>query len=398
MLDSRIFFIIGVVHGIFHKSELSLDAVIKFFAAGFLIAFPTAFFFEVITINIGLTIAYSLDTILGAIIGSSYVDWIDANYRGLLTIAEVIQSYLCAALIEELCKYYTFRTVEHPDLIFLTGLDRGEQEKDAFNGGLEVYPFSRDNASRLNQSFDFSNVTRQSRQNNHRGKSTDMQEIVPSDVSPSSKCDEGSDVRTARQCAAAVTTAMISGAIGLACAENFVYVFFLGGNDTGEELVMLLFRSIFPLHALCAAMQSIGVIKNFLEKEDFGPTKVGVGDIIIPSIILHGTFDAVLMILNSYVDFSEDYYDQNGGYYDASQYNGTLLNIVGATCVVVVMLMGIYWYVRQNTLQKNRQKLLQKNHQKPSHISSLEEGDGRVKPLRYISPNLVTAASDVELL
>jgi len=401
------FVVLGVVHGMFNKSELSLDAVIKFFAAGFLIAFPTAFVFEFIIIHCGLIITYSLETILGAIFGDSYDGWIDANYRWLLTVAEVIQSFLCAALIEELCKYYTFRTVEHPDLIFLTGLDRCEQEKDAFNGGFEVYPFSRDNASRLNQSFDFTNVTRQSRHNNHRGKSPGMQEIVRSETSSSSICEEGSDVRTARQCAAAVTTAMISGAVGLACAENFVYVFFLGGNDTGEELVMLLFRSIFPLHALCAAMQSIGVIKNFLEKEDHGPTNVGVGDIVIPSIILHGTFDTVLMILNSYIDFSwEDYYDQNGDYYGGSQYNGFLLNIIGATCVVVVTLMGIYWYIRENTLQKKRQKGSQmsrqsdwqKNRLESTQISSSKEGYARTKPLKYISPNPVTLASEQVLV
>ena len=45
------FLVIYLVHWIFHKSDLSLDAVIKFFAAGFLIAVPAAFFFEGLMVN-----------------------------------------------------------------------------------------------------------------------------------------------------------------------------------------------------------------------------------------------------------------------------------------------------------------------------------------------------------
>jgi hypothetical protein len=67
---------------------------------------------------------------------------------------------------------------------------------------------------------------------------------------------------------------MISCAIGLACAENFMYVFFSGNEDTKEELIMLLFRSLFPVHALCAAMQSIGMIKKFVETEE-NATNIG---------------------------------------------------------------------------------------------------------------------------
>jgi len=81
--------LVGVVHQIFHKSELSLHAVIKFFAAGFLIAFPTVFIFEWIIINCWLAIAFSLDATFGIIIGNSYTNWIDTNYRGLLIVAEI---------------------------------------------------------------------------------------------------------------------------------------------------------------------------------------------------------------------------------------------------------------------------------------------------------------------
>merc|ERR1712238_288229 len=105
-------------------------------------------------------------------------------------------------------------------------------------------------------------------------------------------------IRTLRQRAAAVTTAVISCAVGLACAENFIYVFVfrqVGVSNTQEQLTILLCRSIFPVHALCGAMQSIGLIRKFLEKEQ--KTHLGVGKIVLPAIILHGSFDSILMFL-----------------------------------------------------------------------------------------------------
>jgi len=383
------FCVLGIVHGIFHKSELSLDAVIKFFAAGFLIAFPTAFIFEWIIINCWLAVAFSLNATFGVIIGNSYTNWIDTHYRVLLIVAEIIQSFFVAAVTEELCKYYTFRTVEHPDLLFLTGLDRFEQQDDAFSGGHEAYPFSRDNTSKLNQSIEFSYGNRH---NSHRGRSPHLQEIAPSkDTMSGEEREKDPDVRSSRQCAAAVTTAFISVAVGLACAENFVYVFFLGGNDTKEEMLMLLFRSIFPLHALTAAIQSIGIIKNFLEKDGQSSAKVGVGDIVIPAIILHGTFDSVLMLLNSFVEFSlQDYYNQDGGYYDISPYDDTILNSVGALIVIITILGGVFWYVRQNASQATRMK--QEKPPSKNHVIDKQN------PMRYMSPNLEMVAGNEVLV
>ena len=55
----------------------------------------------------------------------------------------------------------------------------------------------------------------------------------------------------------------ISVAGGLECAENFLYVLVLGGTQESdgdgpllEEWNVMFFRSIFPIHALAAAMQN----------------------------------------------------------------------------------------------------------------------------------------------
>jgi hypothetical protein len=100
-----------------------LDAVIKFFAAGFLIAVPAAFFFEGFLVNILLTLAYAVYGI-GNMISDNFQYWVVNNYRWCWIIGEMINAYIVAAITEELCKYYTFRCVERPDLIFLTGLAR----------------------------------------------------------------------------------------------------------------------------------------------------------------------------------------------------------------------------------------------------------------------------------
>ena len=59
-----------------------------------------------------------------------------------------------------------------------------------------------------------------------------------------------------------------------------------------EEISTLLARSLFPVHPLCAAIQSIGVCKRDLE----GVRTFGLGRIISPAVLLHGTFDFVLML------------------------------------------------------------------------------------------------------
>jgi len=268
-------------------------------------------------------------------------------------------SFVVAAAAEEICKYYTFRSVEHPDLIFLTGLDRARQDVQAKIGGEEAYPYSSNNTSTLEcGSFEstFSTFSSGSKKKNHRGASPGSAGRVRSGLTPrrnKEEDDEEPDIRTVRQRAAAVTTAMISGAVGLACAENFIYVFFLSGSNTQEEIAMLLFRSIFPVHALCAGMQSIGVIKKFLEEGE-ETSQVGVGKIVFPAILLHGTFDSVLMLINSYVDIVSDVDDD----FDVP-YDPVILNSIAACCITTVMIIAFVWYYRQNRHQKASLKVLE---------------------------------------
>lgn len=369
------FVVLFIVHGIFHKSDLSLDAVIKMFAAGFLIATPTAFIFESIITSIGMNVSYIAYDLMQTIFESDFDEWSAAHWRILWIVGELFNAYIVASLTEELCKYYSFRAVEHPDLVFLTGLQREEHDEGPTEGGLVKYPFGSHQVQELVRSRSFSDdASRVSSQASHRtSRSRRSQTLLKQTGTTDTEFDEDrNDSRTRRQRAMAVTTGMISVAVGLACAENFIYVFVLGGTGADEDgekgsvmeaWLILLFRSIFPLHALSAAMQSINMVRKFVEVDHHKGHRVGVGRIVLPAILLHGTFDAVLLAVNVFVETSwENYLRENNGNVneeDGAPYNVVLVNLCAIFGIVLVMTIGIFWYYRENRAQKARLVLLE---------------------------------------
>lgn len=372
------FAVLFVVHWIFHKSDLSLDAVIKLFAAGFLIAVPSAFFFEGLVVNVVLLLGWGVYSIFDLAVGEPFSDFMEDHWRVVWILCEVFNAYVVAALTEELCKYYTFRAVEHPDLVFLTGLNRdGPGGEGTVVGGVVRYPFGAHQVSELNRDMEDDNMSQRSgkshRSNVRRGRySTSSGRGLGDDLIDGNDKDEfkleEADVRTHRQRAMAITTGMISVAVGLGCAENMLYVFVLGGalgNDKGEEhregeimeaWILLFFRSIFPIHALAAAMQSVNMIRKFVETSEQSGHRIGVGRIILPAVVLHGSFDAFLMAVNVISEYIE-YSDYAEG--EDSSYSSLVLNIVACIGITAIMLLGILWYFRANRLQRQRLKDLE---------------------------------------
>jgi hypothetical protein len=187
---------------------------------------------------------------------------------------------------------------------------------------------------------------------------------------------------------------MIGVAVGLACAENFLYVFVLGGTGaeddakgggTMEEWIVLLFRSIFPIHALSAAMQSINMIRKFIECSTDKDHRIGVGRVITPAILLHGSFDAVLLGINVYIESAWDKLAQeNNGDVEGKgiPYNPLLINLIAWASITAIMLAGLLWYYRQNRNQRQRLILMEEEEK-----AGLESFDS-VKP----------PGSDIELM
>jgi hypothetical protein len=395
------FLVIYLVHWVFHKSDLSLDAVIKFFAAGFLIAVPSAFVFEGILVNITLSLAWFMYSVGDWIQGDAFVNWVIKNYRILWILGELFNAYLVAATTEELCKYYTFRCVEHPDLIFLTGLDRKTQDERTIEGGLVKYPFGSHQVEKSNKRDDDSasgsKSSRRSGSSRHRGN---KEEDFGLDLTSTEEefYEDEHDVRTHRQRAAAVTTGMISLAVGLACAENFLYVFLLGNSHEksgiAEEWVVLFFRSIFPVHALAAALQSVNMVRKFVECTDDNNHRVGVGRIVFPAVLMHGSFDAVLLGINVYIETAWDaFLEANEGRYDENSmpYNPLVVNIVAWVSLTGIMVLGVLLYYRENRNQRHRLVLLEEQEKAKDPDSELP----------YTSPSEISAQqtpSDVALV
>lgn len=271
--------------------------------------------------------------------------------------------------------------MEHPDLVFLTGLQR-EDQSDVADGGIVVYPFSSLQVQKLarqrsdvSQSSNRSHRTDRSRSRSRsRSRVRKSDRLIEETGTTETEFDEDElDARTRRQKAMAITTGMISVAVGLACAENFLYVFVLGGavgqNDPNENhadvvweaWVVLFFRSIFPVHALAAAMQSINMIRKFVELDNHNGHRVGVGRIVLPAVVVHGTFDAVLMGINVYVETAWDRYleENEGNISDEDPYNAVIVNVVAWVGITAVMIAGLLWYYRENRMQRDRLKTLE---------------------------------------
>eukprot|EP00536_Pseudo-nitzschia_multiseries_P012076 jgi/Psemu1/308748/fgenesh1_kg.441_\ len=88
---------------------------------------------------------------------------------------------------------------------------------------------------------------------------------------------------------------MVTVALGLACAENLLYIFVYTPKNLMSEVSTLYVRCLLPIHPMAAALQSIGVCRRDLEKD----SSYGIGWIIFPAWLLHGSFDASLMAFSA---------------------------------------------------------------------------------------------------
>jgi hypothetical protein len=90
-------------------------------------------------------------------------------------------------------------------------------------------------------------------------------------------------------------------------------------------------RALLPIHPIVAAIQSIGVVRRDLEKD----TKHQLGRIILPAVIIHGTFDFGL----SFIGFL------------AKSAAGALAGLFFA---FTVMLCGVIYYIKESRAQRER--------------------------------------------
>jgi hypothetical protein len=321
------YFLLTLVHWN-HTQDVSTDALIKFFASGFCLSTTIAVFYELV---VGFTIRLIM-TILMAISGidvveengyalaspgfgnfwnamqetgegtSSYKDYLlvyGKEHPFIYTIYLFIYAFFLAAMIEELAKYFGFRMVEHPDFLSRRNLEEAAEC-----------------------------------------------ECVDDEEEESDEQDFSDQDRSLQSRGAAITVSMVAASLGFACCENLIYIFVYGEATFTVEIFVLLARSLFPVHPIAAALQSVRVCQRDLEKQE----KTRLGRIIFPGVMFHGLYDFFLMwivfLSNRNANYATDD-DEAIGSVD----NSDAFSIVMA---VFLILGGSWYYLRESRSQRKR--------------------------------------------
>lgn len=343
------------------SSELSLDAIIKYFASGFFLSASLALFWEMFAMGIiktfiSLLLAiFGIDRVANPETDHSWVTTFGSNsllnnvnimstlvlnqygssemnrtdyatvfgmdHPFLYSLYILVATFLVAGFVEELCKYFGYRMVEHPDFFTSEELEEASM----------IMQSSQENA--IDDDDDDDEHSDTSRLDRADARSRPV--IINFAKQRQSVQGRG----------AAITLAMVSVAIGFSCCENLIYVFHYAGESVMLELGVLLERSCFPIHPVFAAIQSIGVCQRELE----GVRSMRLGRIILPAVVLHGTFDFFII----FIGFIGKLVGQDEQEGDLRITNTTeFLAIV--SCVVLMTTSFLYLY---NESGKQRERL-----------------------------------------
>jgi len=340
------------------KSELSLDAMIKYFASGFILSTSLAVFWEIF---ISLTLRAVIEILLllsgtslvkrggysdaespqmawSTTFGATFFSRAAAESSGgskdfleifgnehpvLYTFIIFINSFLVAAAIEEMCKYFGYRMVEHPD--FFSRQELEEASRIVSSGNEENEDDCQD---------DEEEAPKTARKDNSRLRRPDY-----------------SNHRTSFQSqGTAITLAMVSVAMGFTCCENLVYIFKYTGSSAKMELTVLISRSFFPVHPIAAALQSVGVVARDLEKN----RKVQLGKILLPAVIFHGCYDFFILLID-FLARRRGVYTVNDDEDDAFNEEGGFVAVfVSFVVSVIVMIVALAYLHKWSRSQRQR--------------------------------------------
>jgi len=398
------FLILYLVHWRLHRFDLSLDAVIKYFASGFILSITSALFFESM---ISLALQLVLVIIMPPQVANNdggygtvseyrpYFTFVEQSpwnmyadsdgdkiafhrqHPFISTIFLFLNAYFVAALVEELSKYFGFIMVEHPDFLCdaelkaaaeFSATDGEDDDSGAESDEDSVAEHGIDDSPCVSLTFEGAglNCVGGGGQFNcasgggynytggegfncqggelNRGLANGNPQISKrflgeNDATKQHRVElHPAPPRSSRSIGAGITVAMVSVALGFACCENLIYIFLYHGDSLGSEISVLLFRSLFPVHPLCAAIQSIGVCKHQLEND----RSIQLGSIILPAIALHGSYDFVIMFL-SFLPSNED-----GGN------RGVLETIMSLVLSLMFVFVGWIYYVKESDAQTVR--------------------------------------------
>jgi len=348
--------------------DLSTDAIIKYFASGFCLSTSLAIFWELLCsliLRIFISIlmvatgvdalddpedsspsrassggAFLFPSLLHSAELSSVKDFMEAfgnDHPTVYTIYIFFNAFCLAALIEELCKYFGFRMIEHPD--FLSKRDLEEASRIVVGENNET--LDDDDENEWEDEILPRGRSRSTRRSTNAAPPPRV-EVAPPDYSKQR--------RSIQAQGAAITLAMISVAMGFTCCENLVYCLLYSSSSPKMELAVLLSRSLFPVHPIAAAIQSIGVCRRELE----GSRVSTLGRIILPAVIFHGSYDFFLL----WIDFLARRNGVYAGAEDDGQVafdQGSIIALAVSFLVSILIMCGaLYHLFRSSNAQRKR--------------------------------------------
>ncbi|CAB9527514.1 tRNA methyltransferase 11 homolog (Saccharomyces cerevisiae) [Seminavis robusta] len=316
-----------------HKPlELSVDSMIKYFACGFVLSTTLSIFYEllvgvVLQLLMMLFMTFSgIDVVedrgyemamdwakqplmgfasgstlqLGSTAASAgYLSIFGRDHPIIYSIYLFVTSFFMAAMVEEICKFMGYRMLEHPDF-----MSKDELEDAAAAGVMG------DNGEPKRVLFP------------HHARSLQSQ-------------------------GAAITVAMVCVALGFSMCEDLIYIFLYNGSSVQMEIYVLIARTLFPIHPIAAAMQSVGVTARQVEKS---PTRFG--RILFPAVLFHGTYDFLLLWIDFLASLGRsDGYNSNS---DEALEVGTHAIVFSYLVSTGIMGLALYWFYRESEKQRER--------------------------------------------
>ncbi|EJK54856.1 hypothetical protein THAOC_25483 [Thalassiosira oceanica] len=289
--------VLALVHSGFHRRDLSADAVVKYFASGFALSSFMSFTAE------GAEFLAFRGAVAAAVwlCGVEEVD--DDGYGGMRTrtstsaagsaggagrrlsgtddvldgffdrnpaakfVYVLLSSYLMAGLVQETCKFFGFAMVDHPDFASERELRKAKATMP--------YQIQRHNVD--DDDDDDSTVG-----SDGKGGTRPAAPRSPTTLDGSiASFDPSSQRRSLASVRGGVTCAMVAVALGFACFENILHIFVYNRSSLTSEVVVLVAKSLFPIHPIFAAIQSVHVCRRDLEggpRGRAGPHRAALGD------------------------------------------------------------------------------------------------------------------------
>ena len=115
-------------------------------------------------------------------------------------------------------------------------------------------------------------------------------------------------------------------------------------------------RSALPVHPICGAIQSIGIVRRDVE----GDSGYELGRAILPAVILHGAFDfavmAIAVIANTRSPPPEE---DDGASSDDDNEESLAVSFLAMGVGFAIGLLGVAYYVVQARKQRERLNALE---------------------------------------